>query len=76
MPKYTTQDIRNLALLGHGAAGKTTLAEAMLYAAGAIAHIGEVEKGNTVCDYEAEEKTHRHSLISAEIGRASCRERG
>ncbi|MAE59925.1 MAG: elongation factor G [Planctomycetaceae bacterium] len=65
MPKYTTEDIRNIALAGHGRSGKTSLAEALLHKAGVIGHIGEVEKGNTVCDFEDEEKAHGHSLVSA-----------
>ena len=47
MPHYTTQSIRTIALVGHGAAGKTTLAEALLSGAGAIKNKGLVEKGVT-----------------------------
>ncbi len=65
MPKYTTENIHTLALVGHGGAGKTTLAEALLAKAGAIASPGSVEKGTTVCDYDPLEKEHGHSLNSA-----------
>jgi len=65
MSKYTTEAIRSIALLGHGAAGKTTLAEALLHATGTIAAKGSVEKGSTVCDFEAQEKEAGHSLTSA-----------
>ena len=65
MSKHKIENIRNIALVGHGGAGKTTLAEAMLYAAGSIGEKGRIEKGNTVCDYEPEEKTHQHSLNTA-----------
>ena len=65
MPAYTTEAIRSVALVGHGAAGKTTLAEALLARAGAIKSAGSVERGNTVCDYDPLEKTYGHSLNSA-----------
>ena len=65
MPKYTTEAIRAVALVGHGAAGKTTLAEALLAKSGAIAAAGSVESANTVCDFDPLEKTHGHSLNSA-----------
>jgi elongation factor G len=65
MAKYTTESIRAVALVGHGGTGKTTLAEALLSEAGAIAAKGSVEKGNTVCDFDPQEKSAGHSLNSA-----------
>ena len=65
MPKYTTADIRNVALVGAASAGKTTLAEAILHEAGVIGRVGVVEDGNTVCDYDDLEKELRQSLDSA-----------
>jgi elongation factor G len=65
MPGYTTQDIRNVALVGHGGTGKTMLAEAMLHKAGVIATPGEIARGTTVCDFDAQEKEHQHSLATA-----------
>src|SRR5256885_12884439 len=65
MPKCSTESIRTVALVGHTGAGKTTLAEALLAKAGAIASAGSVEKGNTVCDFDPLEKEYGHSLNSA-----------
>ena len=65
MPKYSTEAIRTIALVGHTGAGKTTLVEALLARAGAIAAPGSVDKGNTVCDFDPLERTYRHSLNSS-----------
>jgi elongation factor G len=62
MPQFATKDIRTLALVGHGASGKTTLAEALLHKAGAIQVAGSVERGATVSDFDPLEKTWQHSL--------------
>jgi len=67
MAHYTTKDIRNIALVGHGGAGKASLVEALLLEAGVIGKRGAVEKGNTVSDFDALEKNHGHSLESAVI---------
>jgi elongation factor G len=65
MPKYSTESIRTVALVGHTGSGKTTLAEALLAKAGTIPAAGSVERGNTVCDFDPLEKEYRHSLNSA-----------
>ena len=70
MPKYSTEAIRTIALVGHTGAGKTTLAEALLARAGAIPSAGSVERGNTVCDFDPLEKEYRHSLNSAIVNLA------
>jgi len=61
------ESIRTIALVGHGAGGKTTLAECLLHKAGAIGAMGSVEKGTTVCDSEPLEKTYQHSLNAAVV---------
>jgi elongation factor G len=71
MAKYTTESIRAVALVGHGGAGKTTLAEALLFKVGAIAAMGSVEKGSSVCDFDPQEKTAGHSLNSAMVNFAA-----
>jgi elongation factor G len=67
MSRHTTAAIRAVALVGHGGAGKTTLAEALLVAAAGLKTPGSVEKGTTVCDYDALEKAAGHSLQSAVV---------
>jgi elongation factor G len=71
MASYATEAIRAVALVGHGGSGKTTLAEALLFRAGAIAARGSVEKGNTVCDFDPQEKAAGHSLSSALVNFAA-----
>src|SRR5574337_1741943 len=62
---YTTDGIRNIALAGHSAAGKTTLFEALLHAGGVIGTPGSVERGTTVSDYDPMEKERKQSLNTA-----------
>ena len=65
MGQTATCNLRTVALVGHGAAGKTTLAESLLAAAGAITSRGAVEKGSTVCDFDPQEKEFGHSMNAA-----------
>ena len=62
---YSTEAIRTVALLGHTASGKTSLAEALLHGAGMVAAAGSLERGSTVCDYDPLERRYQHSLYSA-----------
>ena len=69
LPDYHPSRIRNVALVGHHGAGKTTLAEALLFATGAVTRQGRVDDGTTVCDFEPEE-TKRH--LSLSLAMAPC----
>ncbi len=65
MATFDTKSIRNLALLGHGECGKTSLAEAMLYLSGRIDRLGKIADGNTVCDFDPEEQKRGISISAS-----------
>jgi elongation factor G len=65
MPKYRTEDIRNITFVGHTGSGKTTLTEALLKKSGKIGEAGTVERGTTTTDHDPLEKEFQHSLDSA-----------
>ena len=67
MKVYTTEKIRNVVLLGHGGAGKTSLAEAMGYLSGITSRLGKVEDGNTISDYGKEEQKRKFSISTSVI---------
>ncbi|MEE1185625.1 MAG: elongation factor G [Acutalibacteraceae bacterium] len=72
MKQYTADKIKNIALLGHGGSGKTTLADAILYYSGSIERIGKIADSTTTMDFDAEEKKRKvsvsTSVYATEIG--------
>ncbi|MDI6892879.1 MAG: elongation factor G [Actinomycetota bacterium] len=65
MKKYPTKEIRNIGIVAHGGAGKTSLAEAALFVTGAIKRLGRVEDGNTTTDYDPDEVKRKISISTA-----------
>jgi elongation factor G len=67
MAVHAVGDIRNVALVGHGAAGKTSLTDALLHKAGAVARRGSVDEGTSVADYDEEEHKRKFSIDTAVV---------
>ena len=70
MSELARESLRNVALISSAGAGKTSLAEAMLFASGVVPHLGSITQGTTVSDFEPEE-LHRRSSVSTSLLRCS-----
>ncbi|MCK5571907.1 MAG: elongation factor G, partial [Bacteroidetes bacterium] len=62
MKEHSPDHLRDVCLIGHGGAGKTSLTEAMLYSAGNTTRLGKVEEGNTLSDYHPDEVERQISI--------------
>ena len=65
MKEYKTKNLRNVGIIGHSGSGKTTLAEALLYYTKTTDRMGKIEEGNTVSDFDAEEKKRAISISAS-----------
>jgi elongation factor G len=65
MKNYTTKNLRNLGIIGHSGSGKTILTEAILYYTKATDRFGKIEEGNTISDYDAEERKRKISISTS-----------
>ena len=65
MKVYETKNIRNVAVLGHGSCGKTTLVEAIAFQTGAVSRMGKVTDGNTISDFDKEEQKRQFSISAS-----------
>ena len=65
MKAYEGTDVRNVALIGHGHSGKTTLTAGLLYTAGATNRLTRVDEGNTVTDFDDDEIQRKLSISTA-----------
>ncbi|MBU4446131.1 elongation factor G [bacterium] len=65
MKEFQTNEIRNIAVLGHASTGKTSLVEALLYTAGATTRLGRIDDGTTVSDYNEDEISRKFSISSS-----------
>ncbi len=67
MKEYKVEQLRNVVLMSHGGAGKTSLAEAMLYDSGGVSRLGKVDEGSTASDYDPEEIRRKMSVNTSVI---------
>ena len=67
MKNMNVEQIRNFVLAGHAGAGKTALADLMLYKAGAVSRLGSVDQGTSVSDFRPEEQERKSSIFAASL---------